>query len=180
MLSGIRNWLNAKGKTRAHMLYIALVAQARNPFFYQELQVPDTLDGRFELILLHLFPVLHRLKGDPEGMEMARRLTETCFADMDRSLRELGVGDTGISRRVKQMANAFYGRMEAYENALGDRAMLEEALRRNVYATADGIDPANIIALAAYVQKNTRYINARSLADLQYGALNTPNIGEDT
>lgn len=120
-----------------HALYQHLVEQARRPVFYVECEVPDTLDGRFELILLHLFLVLSRLKAEGrDTYNEERQLIEVFMEDMDRSIRELGVGDTGVSRRVKKMANAFYGRMKAYTDATGLEAM-EEALKRNLYGTVE-------------------------------------------
>lgn len=120
----------------AHDLYLKLVEQARNPVFYRDWGVPDTLDGRFELILLHMFLVLGRLKQEEDSYEAQQRLIEVFFDDMDRSVRELGVGDTGVSRRVKAMANAFYGRMKAYDDASEDHSTLAEALKKNLYGTA--------------------------------------------
>lgn len=118
-------------RREAQELYIALVQQSRNPFLYLECQVPDTLDGRFDLILLHLFLFL-RLPHAPEDAVMRRLLLESLFDDMDRSLREMGVGDMGISKRVKKMSKAAFGRLKAYNDAK-DTAELREALVRNLY-----------------------------------------------
>lgn len=178
MLARARAWLNADAKRDAHASYIALIAQARNSFFYSGLRVPDTLDGRFEVILLHLFLVLERLKREPgkRYLEPARRLTEAYFADMDRSLRELGVGDTGVSRRVKAMANACYGRMEAYEVALRDPAALREALRRNVYATAsEPVDEAALERLAAYLAAAHDALGMQTAEDVAKGRVTFPS-----
>ena len=130
------------GPTR--QLYKIVVAQARNPGFYRDCAVPDTLDGRFEMIALHLFLVLHRLKGgDPATAAAAQDLHDLFFADMDQSLREMGAGDLGVGKRVKQMAKGFYGRIAAYEAGLeGDGDALEQALRRNLYGTTDPPAPA--------------------------------------
>lgn len=130
----------------AHDLYLRLVEQARNPVFYRDWGVPDTLDGRFELILLHMFLVLGRLKQERDSYDAQQHLIEVFFNDMDRSVRELGVGDTGVGRRVKAMANAFYGRMKAYDDASEDEGALAEALKKNLYGTATASDHAgNII-----------------------------------
>lgn len=141
-------------KREAQHLYIALVAQARNPVFYESLAVPDSLDGRFEMITLHMFLILERVKTGFERhvdwRELSRLLIETYLADMDRSLREMGAGDTGIARRVQAMASGFYGRMDAYRKAGTDNQAWQEALRRNVYGTSDVFCGRETQALADY------------------------------
>jgi cytochrome b pre-mRNA-processing protein 3 len=103
----------------ARRLYEAIVAQARRPEFYRDWGVPDSLDGRFDMIALHGFLVLHRLKRDHEATAaLAQNLFDTLFLDMDRALRELGAGDLGVGKRVKAMARGFYGRVAAYEDGL--------------------------------------------------------------
>ncbi|MEX2297639.1 MAG: ubiquinol-cytochrome C chaperone family protein, partial [Dongiaceae bacterium] len=105
----------------ARALYEAAVEQARSPAFYTALGVPDTVDGRFELIALHGFLVMHRLKTEPgEGPPLAQALFDFMFADMDAALREMGAGDLGVGRRVKTMAKSFLGRVAAYEAGLAD------------------------------------------------------------
>src|SRR3954454_20479676 len=89
----------------AHRLYAALVAAARRPGFFTEGGVPDTLDGRFELIALHAVLVLRRLNREREAQDLAQELFDTMFADLDRALREMGVGDLGVGSRVKRMAS---------------------------------------------------------------------------
>ena len=153
-------------------LYGALVAQARAPAFYRELAVPDTLDGRFDMIVLHLFLVLRRLKAEgPSGQALSQELSEVFVRNMDQSLREMGVGDLGVGRRVKDMARALFGRIEAYETALaaGDAA-LQAALARNVYGAAT--PPAGAAAaLADYVSQALAALDGRSLDQLQGGRL---------
>lgn len=143
-------------KIRAQHLYVALVEQARQPEFYTTLGVPDTLDGRFEMVTLHMHLLLFRLQQgferSPELKELSRLLIETYFADMDRSLREMGVGDTGIGRKVQKMSGGFYGRIEAYGMAHADNTLWPEALRRNVFGTVDAPEAEHILALQAYVE----------------------------
>src|SRR5262249_18572993 len=130
------------GKDTIERLYGAVVAQARRPAFYLRFGVPDTLDGRFDMIALHVFLVMRRLKAEgEEGRALSQALANRFFADLDRSLREMGVGDLGVGRRVKVMAKAFYGRIAAYEAGLnsGDTA-LGEALKRNLYGTVSASD----------------------------------------
>ncbi len=156
MLSLSRIFQPAPDASYAQDLYIAIVAQSRNPFFYSNLGVADSLDGRFELVVLHMFLLMQRLRQEDtiQSEELLRNLSEALFDDMDRSLREMGVGDTGVSRRIRHMADAFYGRARAYEEALKeqDNSALQAALARNIYG---GESPSghNLVALAGYVRQ---------------------------
>lgn len=119
----------------SHALYLKVVEVARQPKFYTEYGVPDTLDGRFDMIALIMFLVTGRLKKEntQEALELLRATSEVFFADMDRSLREMGSSDTGVGKRVKKMSQAFYGRQLAYQTACGDEAKMAEALLKNLY-----------------------------------------------
>jgi cytochrome b pre-mRNA-processing protein 3 len=153
-----RRW----GET-ARALYEAAVGQARRPEFYTRLGVSDTVDGRFDMIALHVALLVRRLTGEGRGgRDLAQVLFDTFFRDMDRSLREMGVGDLGVGTHVKGMAKAFYGRAVAYEAGLSDgRPALEDALRRNLYRKAE---PAagQVAAMAAYVEAQAAALAARS------------------
>jgi cytochrome b pre-mRNA-processing protein 3 len=133
----------------ATRVYGAIVAQARNPAFYASLGVPDTVTGRFEMVVLHVALVVGRLEGDETGQRLAQDVFDLFCTDMDRSLRELGFGDLGVPHRMKKMTEAFYGRARAYREALaaGDRAALAAAIARN----ALGGETATADALASYV-----------------------------
>lgn len=136
----------------AYALYAHVNAEARDPRFYETWGVPDTLDGRFEMILLHMFAYLHTMKASGDDTtEVQRLLIEAFFEDMDRSVRELGVGDTGVSRRVKAMANAFYGRIHAFEKGLEDAAELRRAIRTNTYGTVQDDAACHTDAMANYL-----------------------------
>ncbi|MCP4330785.1 MAG: hypothetical protein GY791_20545 [Alphaproteobacteria bacterium] len=148
------------------MLYMAAVGQARRGTFYRSGGVPDTLDGRFDMIALHVFLILHRLRSaHGRGKLVGQALFDTMFADMDENLRELGVGDLAVGRRVKTMAKALYGRIAAYQAALGSPRAddLAAALSRNLYR---GIAPddAVVAIMADYVR-----FQAAHLADLGDG-----------
>ncbi len=118
-----------------HRLYGTIVAQARTPRFHEIFKVADTIDGRFDLLVLHLSLVLERLKREGRaGADLAEALTTLAFAGFEEALRELGVGDFGMSRRIKAMANAFYGR---YAGAGDDEPALAGALLRNLYRADD-------------------------------------------
>lgn len=127
------------GKRRedpARAVYLALVEAARNPELYRRFAVPDTLDARFDSVVLHLSVYLAALEhraGRAGAEAFARALAGVFLADMDRSLRELGVGDLSVGKQVRRMASAFYGRLAAYQKALGGDGDLEAALVRNLY-----------------------------------------------
>lgn len=108
------------------------VAAARQPFFYTTLGVPDTLDGRFDLVALHAFLLVHRLREYPD---LAQAIFDAMFVDMDNNLREIGVGDLSVGKHVRAMWEAFHGRSKAYETALeaNDPQALVAALARNVW-----------------------------------------------
>ena len=114
--------------------------------------MPDTLDGRFEIILLHVFLKLRSLKAEGGQEALSRLLQECLFDDMDRNLREMGVGDMGVGKRVKNMSKAAFGRLEAYTKAFDTDDTLREALVRNVYRGAE--IPAGVLGLLlAYVRE---------------------------
>jgi cytochrome b pre-mRNA-processing protein 3 len=122
-------------------LYQSLSAMARAETFYRQAGVPDTVDGRFELLALHLCLCLRRLKDQgPQAEKLRQDLFDLFAADMDRSLREMGVGDMGISRRMKRMGEGFYGRYAVYDAALSlpeaeREVALMTALDKNLYGT---------------------------------------------
>jgi cytochrome b pre-mRNA-processing protein 3 len=163
----------------AAILYRAAVEQARQPVFYAAYGVPDTLDGRFELIALHMFFILHRLKiDDPAAQQLSQELFDTMFGDMDRSLREMGVADLGVGRRVRAMAEALYGRMAAYEAGLADDGVLAAALRRNLYGTVRDTEPppAALAAVGGYVRAAVRELAAQPLQRLMAGDVMFPAV----
>ena len=119
----------------AGAIYDRIVAAARQPHFYAVWNVPDTPLGRFEMLSLHLFLALHRLKGaGPAADALGQEVTDAFFRDVDHSLRELGIGDMGIPKRMKKLARMFYGRATSYGAAIDseDVNALAAALRRNV------------------------------------------------
>jgi cytochrome b pre-mRNA-processing protein 3 len=151
-------------------LYRAAVAAAREPFLYESLGVPDTLDGRFDLIALHAFLVIDRLQGQPEpGPSLAQAVFDAMFSDMDINLREIGVSDLRVGKRVRAMWEAFHGRSKAYAEAMqaGDHAALEAALTRNVWrgAAPDG----SAAVLARLVLAQTAHLAEQPVAALASG-----------
>lgn len=153
-------------------LYSTLVEGARRPEFYLKCKVPDTVDGRFDMISLHAFLVLRRLKQERDKTaDFAQNLFDVMFADMDQNLRRLGVGDLGVGKRVKAMAAAFYGRVIAYEEGLnGDDRVLGAALRRNLFRASDCGDE-EVLAMARYMRRQAAALDACDLDSLVAGEL---------
>ena len=138
---------SAARKEFAARLEAQLVARARDPHFFRALKVPDTVDGRFDLLALHGWLVLERLKA--AGMDAAAQaLTDSLFIGFDEALREQGTGDMGMGRRMKAIASAFFGRLAAYGRAK-DATSLAEALARNIWRGGPVDD--RVRALADYV-----------------------------
>lgn len=131
----------------AARLEAQLVARARDPYFFRVLNVPDTMDGRFDLVALHGWLALERLKA-ADMDTAAQSLTDILFIGFDEALREQGIGDIGMGRRMKAFAKAFFGRLTAYRGA-NDHAAMAEALAKNVWRGA-AVD-ARARTLAGYV-----------------------------
>ena len=158
-----------------HDLYAGVVEKARDPAFYAVLGVPDTVDGRFDMIVLHAMLVLRRFRGQGAAAETrGQQLFDLMFKDMDQSLREMGVGDMGVGKHIKRMAQAFYGRAERTEAGLdamianpADPA-LAAALTDTVFRKAPA-DAAKLAALQDYLIRADRHIAAQSVADIVAG-----------
>lgn len=156
----------------ATALYGAIVEQSRLPVFYDSHAVPDTLDGRFDMIVLHSFLVISRLKdGGQDGADLAQKVFDLMFEDMDRGLRILGSSDVRVGKRIKAMGQAFYGRVQAYEAGLaGGGDALAEAVRRNVFRGAEGAEAA-AMAIADYVRREAAALARLEMAGLLAGRL---------
>lgn len=148
----------------AERLYAALVQRARQPVFFVKYGVPDTLDGRFDLLTLHAWLVLRRWDRDAP---QAQALVDRIFEGFEEALRELGVGDIGAGRRLKTFADAFYGRLKAYDEAYGG-ARIEEALARNLYR---GTPAPAIEAMAQYIIRAAGYMAVSGATDAHFGPL---------
>ncbi len=149
-------------------LYLAAVGQARTPALYAELGAPDTVEGRFELYSLHVYLLLERLKGQgAAAAEAAQALFDTYLKALDDALREMGVGDLSVGKKMRKLGEAWYGRVKAYEEALAampDRGPLEALIDRTVYADADA-DPR----LADYVLTQRTHLAGVSTETLLAG-----------
>lgn len=176
VMSFSRLFKRSKHTDQAHSLYLAVVEQARRPAFYRHCGAPDTIDGRFEMILIHAVMLLRRLRDEGEaGSELGQVMFDVLIDDMDQSLREMGVGDMGVGRRVKAMARAFFGRAAAYEAALSaadddSGEALMAALRRNLFGTVS-VDDGAVAVVADYMRSVSARLEGQSGAGLLAGAV---------
>lgn len=154
-------------------IYGMIVAQAREPLFYQGLGVPDTVNGRFDMVVLHLWMVLRRLRAAGEGAAMAQGLFDHFCDDMDDNLREMGVSDVGVPKRMKAFGEAFYGRSIAYDKALeAGGTALADALARNILNSEDAVIAK---PLSAYVQRAIADLDAVADVDVAAGRIHFPS-----
>ena len=152
-------------------LYGHAVAQARSPHYFVAVGVPDTLDGRFDMVALFAFLLVDRLRAEDSaaGRALAQAVFDAMFADMDQNLRQMGVGDLSVAKRVKTMWTAFNGRCHAYTDALAQGApqALDDALARNVWR-AEALPPG-AAALAAELRAQRRHLAGQPIAALASG-----------
>jgi cytochrome b pre-mRNA-processing protein 3 len=155
-------------------LYGMIVAQARMPCFYREYAVADTVNGRFDLIVLHLALALDRLFRDATLRALGQGVFDLFCQDMDRNLREMGIGDLGVPKHMRRMGEAYYGRAQAYRDAIAadDPGMLAEAVERNIYG---GAHAPEAVQLAGYMREAVRDLAAQDSADLADGAMHFPD-----
>ena len=153
-------------------LYASIVAAARREHYFSVWQVPDTPLGRFEMISLTMFLLQHRLRDETgAAREMAQSLIDDFFTDVDHSLRELGIGDMGVPKRMKKLARMFYGRTLSYGEAIdaADQAALAVALARNI--RPDAADWPHGPALAAHVMASVEQLRATPTESILKGHL---------
>jgi cytochrome b pre-mRNA-processing protein 3 len=154
-------------------IYGMIVTQAREPLFYRDLAVSDTVNGRFDLLILHLWMVLRRLRPTEGGVELAQALFDRFCEDMDANLREMGVGDLAVPKRMQAFGAAFYGRAAAYDLALTQGPeQLSQALCKNVF---NGAQVENARRLAAYVEAVVTSLSAQDDPDFLAGAWTFPS-----
>jgi len=179
--------MNPPIRAEAGLLYGQLARQARLAEFYTRLGVPDSIDGRFEMLCVHAHALFHRLRGQgAEADQLAQAVYDAMFLDLDGSLRELGVADLGVGRRIKVMTEALKGRLQAYDTALanmganmgaatgaGAEQALRDAIARNVYGTV-APRPEQVAAMAGYLRALRAALAGASLADLVAGRLHFP------
>lgn len=155
--------------------YEALTAAARQPLFYSGFGVPDTVMGRLEMISLVMILFFRRTRfSGTSGQELAQEIVDAFFQEIDHSIRELGVGDPSVPKRMKKIASRYYGRLEAYAAALdaGDGEALAAALRRNIHPEVD--NAPSMAALAAWAMLAERHLAAMPEEDVAAGRATLP------
>lgn len=146
-------------------IYGMIVAQARLPVFYEEYGVPDTVNGRFDMIVLHLWMVLRRLRATEGSAGLSQGLFDRFCSDMDANLREMGISDLKVPKQMLSFAEAFYGRTAAYDMAFEEGSgELANALARNVLISTEA---GNAEPLAAYAQVAIRDLDGIDAEHLQ-------------
>jgi len=174
MLGALRG--RAALRRKAGDIYGAVVTQARQPAFYAKLGIPDTPIGRYDMVVLHLFLLLERLRGEGASADTLQRLLlETFVADMDDSLRELGTGDVVVGKKVRRAAAGFYERARDYRAALeeGDGALGQALVRHGLAREAAAQE---IVALCAYIRATTAVLQKLDGENIQAARLAFPDV----
>lgn len=178
----------APAPSAAHRLYSTLVMRARDPLYYRMLEVPDTPEGRFEILALHAGLAIRRLgQGGEEdrdnavkgnaGKDMAQSLFDLMFADLDSNLRELGVGDLSVGKQVKRLAGQFYARLDVLNDAFdsGDHERLRPMLATNIYHGIDKPAEGHLDKLIAVLSAIEACLAGQAIADLVEGRISLPD-----
>ncbi|WP_322989113.1 MULTISPECIES: ubiquinol-cytochrome C chaperone family protein [unclassified Hoeflea] len=156
--------------------YALITQAARSPVFYEHMGVPDTVMGRFEMIAVHLILYLRRTgTAGVAAQGIAQEIVDAFFEDIDHSIRELGIGDMGVPKRMKKLARMFYGRVKSYGQAIesGDEAVLADALGRNIHP--DDADAARSMQqLSHWVMQTARALEQTDEDTLASGRLTYP------
>ncbi len=157
--------------------YQALTSAARMPELYERLNVPDTVMGRFEMLSAVMILFFRRTRtSETSGQEIAQEIVDAFFEDIDYSIRELGIGDNSVPKRMKKLAGMFYGRLEAYSKAMDvrDAQGLASALGRNIHPEA--IEPVDMRGLADWMFEAEDYLLSQSEDVIATGSATLPNV----
>ena len=183
------DWLKRhRQPSQASQLYGAVVAQARQPRFFAEFGVPDTLEGRYEMIVVHLHALTERLQQEGEaGQALARDVLEIFVAEMDDSLREVGVGDMAVPRRIKRAAAGIYDRFGDYSAGLREtEGSLPAALALHIFGIADGTTESTSLevqhgcqALATYMRRMAEHISKQPASRIMTGKIDFGRVDEE-
>ena len=166
----------------ARAAYTAIMRQARQPCLFGERGAPDSFNGRFDILVLHVHFVLRRLRAEGTARTpFGQALFDMFFKDMDQTMRELGVGDLSVGKKIRKMAQAFYGRAAAYDNALAtaNPYALRDVLARNLFPENQKPPPEKLDFLKNYVLKLEGYLAARTVADIEAGKIFLEDFWED-
>lgn len=175
------SWLKRRKslKTAAAGLYQAAVQQSRDPRFYTDLGVSDTMDGRFDLVSMHVFLIMARLRQmGQDGNDLSQALFDHMFKSMDQTLREIGVGDLAVPKHMQRMMKAFNGRVHTYHQAIvsSNKQELELAVVRNIYRIEGGQMPTAARMMAEYISMSAGHLLQQDLHALTAGQVFFPSI----
>lgn len=161
-------------KKQAISLYEWAVEKSRSPFFYLSLDIPDTPEGRFEILTIHLFLILHKLKKEnhKDTSTISQYICDMVVADLDHCLRDLRFSDLKISQSFKKMIQGFYGRLVSYDDALACGSKLLESIQRNVYGLSLTKDHESSKKLVNYVIEMNSYFNQATIDQIIKGDKN--------
>jgi cytochrome b pre-mRNA-processing protein 3 len=181
-----RIWPTAPHREAARTLYRKAVEQARVPAFYRTFGVPDTVDGRFDMIVIHTGLTVRRLRDAPENAlprTVAQEMFDYMIVDFDRSLREMGVGDLSVGKHIKKMGQAWYARAATYdrgidEAAAGDAGALERALVETLFRATP--DAGGAKAIAHYILRAEAHLKSQALTVLATGEIDWSIAVEET
>ena len=168
---------------QAWFVFETVQEQSRKSEFYADLSVPDTTEGRFDLLILHMFLVIERLKSEENGPEFSQNLFDVAFQSIDQGFREIGIGDMGVPKRMRKLMLGFNGRVHIYDEALSenDTDKLKHALERNVYFSLverpENLDNT-LDKLAEYVQINLQYLQGQSADAIMGGTIKFKDLNE--
>jgi cytochrome b pre-mRNA-processing protein 3 len=168
---------SGKRDDTARQVYELIVAKARQPALYEDLGIADTFEGRFDMLALLAILVMRRLgEGPQEARELGQALFDAMFRDMDLSLREMGVGDLSVGKRVRKLAGIFSGRAGAYRDAIasGEQGELYRALKRNIFP--DGVAAPRMNQLTRYVAECVAALEGQPMTDLARGRVVLPSF----
>jgi len=168
----------AARKEAAEKIYDAIVAQSRNPGFYIRCSVPDTLSGRFDMLVIHMFVVLQILKlGGREGQLLAQEIVEAFIREMDTMVRDLGVSDRNVPKEVRKIAQLFYGQLLAYSTALQrNDTRLASEVWKSFQSSEGGEQAVASESISVYIQQSIKSIQEMPLNMLLLGNIRFPDI----
>lgn len=185
MLFSLFQW-NSEENKAAKRLYDSIVKQARQKEFYSSYSVPDTVEGRFEMVALHLFLFVQRLKSENQkDHNVGKLVLETFFSEMDATLREMGVGDMGVPKKMRKISDSFFGRAYSYSEALesGDIEQLKKAIERNIYAYYQGekkIDGSysenDLTGISEYILESYKAVCKNPIDELLGGVIHFSDV----
>jgi cytochrome b pre-mRNA-processing protein 3 len=165
-------------ESAALRVYETLLNRVNTAVFYTQWDVPDTLDGRFDLLCLHMFLVMeHMLAVADQGQAKAfnQALFDVMFANMDQTLRQRGIGDMGVPKHMRRMMKGFNGRMHAYAAVINDDSALEETVRRNIY-NDDTNNEHGVKMLLRYVRNLRHALDSQNIEDMMNGQISLPSL----